>query len=123
MQAAGRAGLAAAAGEMLGVAERRFVLAQPRETRAGRGGCERQALAQRARKNRLDAEVFAGIRNIDGVSAGARNIGAGAQNLIEMGDPGAGEKHRVSDAAGAAVEPRPTRKRLDFRKIWGARRV
>ncbi len=48
MQAAGRSGVDAVARKMFGVAQLRFVLAQPRETRAGRGDCERQTLAQRA---------------------------------------------------------------------------
>ncbi len=55
---------------MLGVAQCRFVLAQPRETRAGRGGFKRQTLAQRARNNRFAATL------------------SGAQQLVEMQGPG-----------------------------------
>jgi hypothetical protein len=61
MNASGRTGLDADAGKKLGVARRRFVLAQPRETGAGHAGFKRQALAECAGKLRLAAEVLSAL--------------------------------------------------------------
>ena len=85
---------------MLGVAQCRFVLAQPRETRAGRGGFKRQTLAQRARKNRFAATL------------------SGAQQLVEMSDAGAGEKRGPGTVGGVAF--RATRQRPD---CWESLRI
>jgi hypothetical protein len=93
---------------MLGVTQRPFIFAQPRETRAGRGGFEGETLAQASGEGWLGA---------------AR---AGAQNLVEQREPCASEKLRVTRAAKRVVLPpvlrtgvafRPTRQRLYLRTI------
>lgn len=104
MNASGGACFHAGAGKMFGVAERRRVFAQPGEAGAGRGGFEREALAQDASKARLGAIV------------------ARSQNLVEGEKTGAGEEGRRGSVAGCRVEPRPTRQRLNFLHILRKRR-
>lgn len=96
MNASGGASLDADAGEMFGVAQRRFVLAQPGEACTRSCGLEGEALAQ-------DASV-----------TGFHAIVARVQDLLEGEQIGAGEKGRRMNAARSAMEPRPARQRPDF---------
>jgi hypothetical protein len=77
---------------MFGVAERRFVLTQPREAGAACGGFEGEALAQRAAESRLGAAV------------------AQAQNLIEQREAGAGGECRRGAGGARIGKARPPRK-------------
>ena len=93
MYASGRTGFDDVA-QMFGVAQRRRVLAQPGETRASRGGFERETLAQDASETRFAAGF------------------ASSQNLVEGEKIGAGEKgRRFGTITDARFYPGPARKR------------
>jgi hypothetical protein len=86
------------------VAQRPFVFTQPRHRGASGGGAQGETLTQRAGKGRLGAAL-----------AGARNIGAGVQNVIEERERCSGAIVCVGRVMGrAAAGFRPMRKSLDF---------
>ncbi len=75
------------AGEMLRIAQRPFVFAWTRHRGASGGGAQSEALTQCADEDRFGVAVPTAF-------ASARNIGVGAQNLVEQCEPCAGEKLR-----------------------------
>jgi hypothetical protein len=83
---------------MFGVAQRGRILAMARHFRAGGGGAQRQALAQRAGERRIEAK-----------------------NLIQQSEAGAGAESRVAAGSGADIascrRPRPSRESLFQQRV------